>query len=74
MVNCGTALERLNGHRLSCRENQAEEVQSEDSGVNRNRSWEAVQMEVRTGQGRNKDGPALEAEGVNCGSGGTEMS
>lgn len=34
---------------------------------------EAVQMEVRMGQGRNKDGPALEAEGVKCGSGGIEM-
>lgn len=35
---------------------------------------EAVQMEVRMGHGRNKDGPALEAEGVKYGSGGTEMS
>lgn len=49
-------------------------MQSEDSGVNRKHSWEAVQMEVRMGQGGNKDGPALEAEGVKWDSGGTEMS
>lgn len=35
---------------------------------------EAVQLEVRMGQGRNKDGPAQEAEGVKCGSGDNEMS
>lgn len=33
-----------------------------------------IQTKVRMAQGRDKDSPALEAEGVSGGSGGTKMS